>query len=769
MEKLDNTSGLTRPNHTKIFITGLIIVVIGSALTINNSQPYKILLLISLFLVGIFSAFNELRLLRKAGVKKLTPWYLVSVSLIILAMSETNFMNFSIFGFSITTFLGYFFIIAAIVFFAKSRYPFGKLTVQILDSAAAGLIIALVSFFLYVGYKKSVTHTQIIAGTSHTIYVILAVIMIIIFITANRKLLKTNFAAVALLNVLLWGFLLKNTLEALGYFGMLKYPAVIVPILYSFGMLLFVAAVQHPSMRQLTLVASEVELIPPKFYFMKFFWLIVSVVLPVISMLSYRLLGSTLPRVVGGAGLVLVGILMSLRLDVTFKSNSKLHAEITNKDNIDPLTGLVSYQKFIKNINERHAATSNVSLAGVIALDIKNFSRINDSLGRGAGDDLLKELATRITLFSPISARESGDEFLCYWEGSTLEEFSGLFSKLRQASQKVFTLDNQPIFIDVLGGGAVSELYAASFDAGSLVSNAFIALHNSKVTNNSNFVLFDSNHRKITSRYLEIEQSLKQPPEEVGMGVWYQAIVDIKTYKVVGFEALSRWYHPSLGPISPQEFIAVAEETGDIKSLGLWVLEKAVSQLAEWLRISPPNQEIHMSINVSPVQLYDTSIVSSIENIIKKFDIDPSLIWLEITESISLTTDIKIELTLDLLRKLGVRLAIDDFGSGYSSFSTLNSNLAQVLKIDKSIIDSIQVNPDATMAIIAVARSLGMLTLAEGVENYNQAIILKKLGCDFIQGWLFSKAEPATKIPKFLYEEPAVIEALHPSDTMQKI
>ena len=432
--------------------------------------------------------------------------------------------------------------------------------------------------------------------------------------------------------------------------------------------------------------------------------------------------------------------------------NTRLFAEVRTRALHDPLTGLPNRALLSDRLTHAQARTrrSGGGVA-VLFLDLDRFKVINDSLGHSVGDRLLQAVAERLAgTIRPgdTAGRFGGDEFIVVCEDVTDES-----EALRLAERLVSTLElpftvtaaADPIFLSASIGVALSTDGAE--DPAAMIRDADAAMYRAKERGRSRCEVFDQEMRERAVSRLETETDLRRALERSELRLEYQVFVDVPTQTIVGAEALVRWDHPRRGTLGPAEFIALAEETGLIRPLGAWVLHEACGQLARWAREDGWPPSFLLSVNLSPHQLADPSLLADVTAALASSGIDPQMLCLEITEG-ALVADMDHALdVLERLRALGVQVALDDFGTGYSSFSYLHRLPVDVLKIDRSFVDRLTVEPRdraVVAGMIDLARALGLRTVAEGVETPGQLAELGALGCDLAQGFYFSAArEPA--------------------------
>jgi diguanylate cyclase (GGDEF)-like protein/PAS domain S-box-containing protein len=417
-------------------------------------------------------------------------------------------------------------------------------------------------------------------------------------------------------------------------------------------------------------------------------------------------------------------------------------ANLMHQASHDSLTGLLNRRSFSEQVKNQLAVVEPGQTA-VLFIDIDDFKLINDSLGHGAGDELLVGIADRlrsVTRSGDLLGRFGGDEFVCCLTevaAATVEEAA---ARVAGALEAPFTLAGVERQITVSIGLAMADASGDSIE--SLLRDADLAMYDAKLEGKDRTRWFDAQMRTEVIERRALEADLRHAIEHGEIVAHYQPQVDVRNGRVVGCEALARWTHPDRGEITPAAFIPLAERCGLIGALTAHVLRLACTDAADWRRSDPRLQELVMSVNLSP-QAIDDELPSVIEQILDETGMPAQFVCLEVTETAVVDRSVS-HITLDRLKALGIRLAIDDFGVGQSSLSQL-ARLGRLdrLKIDKTLIDEICESATAsrvTQAIIDVARGDGLDIVAEGVEHPEQLDHLRELSCPIIQGWLYSKA-----------------------------
>ena len=389
----------------------------------------------------------------------------------------------------------------------------------------------------------------------------------------------------------------------------------------------------------------------------------------------------------------------------------------------------------------------------ILFLDIDDFKKVNDTLGHEAGDKLLCQAAKRLSAeirTGDTIARFGGDELIVILGGlSDASEVSPIAENLLNQFRSSYVIDGRELNLTVSVGVSVfpddGEL------GGALLRKADSAMYHSKELGRNTYSYFTDKRNMEISRRLSLEEQMHGALDRGEFTIYYQPKIYISNNKITGTEALLRWRNPTLGDISPVEFIPIAEQTGLIVQLGKFVLNKAMRDTAEWQQKYDPNLTI--SVNLSPRQFSDPNLINYVENTIKEYFSSGSYLELEITEGVLMNEYTHIDDALKRLHELGVNIAMDDFGTGYSSLSYLRKFPFDVLKIDKSFVDGITSAPsDRTLikATVAMAHGLNLEVVAEGVETEAQLTYLEYLGCEYAQGYFFSKPIPFAEMENFL-------------------
>jgi diguanylate cyclase (GGDEF)-like protein len=441
-------------------------------------------------------------------------------------------------------------------------------------------------------------------------------------------------------------------------------------------------------------------------------------------------------------------------------------AELRHAALSDKLTGLPNrahFEELLCRCIAEKSADDRAHFA-VFFIDFDRFKVINDSLGHKVGDELLKGIADRLrSLFhideqtdlaqSPcVAARLGGDEFVVLQRHlGNVSEASALAEQLLALFNAPYILGEHRIHSTASIGITTSEHDYATPDY--ILRDADSAMYSAKTGGKDRYALFTPDMFQEAVAKLTLEVDLRCAVDEHQLELVYQPIVHLADARLMGFEALLRWNHPTRGLISPLEFIPIAEETGLILPIGRWVLRQALQQLRKWTDEFPEAAELSISVNVSGRQFSDPKLAALITDVLHSVEIAPSRLNIEVTESVLMPRPEETRTILATLRALGVRLHMDDFGTGYSSLNCLHSLPMDVLKIDRSFVHNVSLRRDYAAvinAIVALAHNLNMKVIAEGVETADQAAMLCALECDEAQGYFFAKPMSPVDAEKFI-------------------
>jgi diguanylate cyclase (GGDEF)-like protein/PAS domain S-box-containing protein len=424
----------------------------------------------------------------------------------------------------------------------------------------------------------------------------------------------------------------------------------------------------------------------------------------------------------------------------------------------DPLTGLPNRASFVQSLEvalERGGIAGTP--VGVLFLDLDSFKLVNDSIGHHGGDELLRAIAPRLRSHlrpADIVARFGGDEFgILIDRLADEDEAIAIASRVSAAFAEPYEMGGAEHYVSASIGIAVGRPSRGEpVGAEALIRDADAAMYRAKERGRARSELFDAEMRARAARRLEIERDLREALANDELRLNYQPLIDIASGEIVCLEALLRWEHPRRGTVDPEEFVSIAEDSGLIGPIGRWVEERACRQVVEWQEARPDRRPLDVSVNVSARQVANRDLVDAVEDVLARTGLDPAHLQLEVTESV-LVESATATATLEALSEIGVRLVLDDFGTGYSSLAYLSRFPFDALKIDRSFIEGLGVEQERTAiveAIIGMARALSLDAIAVGVESEVQLSELRRLGCDYAQGHLFSRPLPAEDITRLV-------------------
>ncbi|WP_230874961.1 putative bifunctional diguanylate cyclase/phosphodiesterase [Lysinibacillus cavernae] len=428
---------------------------------------------------------------------------------------------------------------------------------------------------------------------------------------------------------------------------------------------------------------------------------------------------------------------IAIRVDITAQKDIK---KITHIAYHDELTGLPNRRKLEQRLeNEFHQSRRTGEKFALFFIDVNRFKHINDGLGHIIGDMFLVEMSNRlrnIDFTSNSFYRHNSDEFVMILNDvSRIDEMA---KEIINIFNESFIVDTYEFYASISVGISIFPDHANSVEE--LLKNADIAMYAAKSTRGNQYRLYRDNMDEANDKWLLLETKLHQALKQDRLELHYQPKIDLKTDTVIGMEALLRWYDPELGHIPPDRFIPFAEECGLINDIGVWVLRKACAQARLWNESH--ELSLRVAVNISPIHISTTGFVEMVRHVIAETGIDPHLLEIEITEMSMLDYTEDLIETINQLRALGITISLDDFGTGYSSLNYLKKFPVDVLKIDRAFVrDIVPEKSGIAMisAMISLAHALNLQVVAEGVEEEAELNVLREHGCEFVQGYYFSK------------------------------
>ena len=446
------------------------------------------------------------------------------------------------------------------------------------------------------------------------------------------------------------------------------------------------------------------------------------------------------------------GGLVFMRLLGTIHALQRAESKAYHRSTHDPLTELPNravLRKYLDAHLNDVRASHRVGWVNVFFVDCDHFKQINDSWGHTAGDEVLIQLAERLRSLlrsTDYLSRVGGDEFVLLVDTEHPSQVTAVAERIKEMFETPLMISNERITQLTLSVGISQASYYSTVTAEDLLHDADLALYAAKNAGRSSFATYDSSMHDRVMRRHSLSDALVGALDRDEIHVVFQPIRGGAAYaELTGWEALVRWEHPQLGAVSPMEFIPIAEDSGLIVDIGAFVLRRASSQLKQWQeRFHRP--DLHMSVNVSSVQLLRDDMVGLVSQVLTETGLVPESLWLEITESVLLERTEDALGTLNALAEVGTKLCMDDFGTGYSSLSYLKDFTVHILKVDRAFVRDLvddQRDRELTKAVIDVATALGLNgVVAEGVETEAQAAVLAGLGCSMVQGYLYGRPQP---------------------------
>jgi len=433
----------------------------------------------------------------------------------------------------------------------------------------------------------------------------------------------------------------------------------------------------------------------------------------------------------------------------------------------DNLTGLANRELFLDRLQGALARARAEGLArpSVIMIDLDRFKQVNDSLGLSAGDSILLTIARRVSRqLKPQDAlaRLSADTYgLMLLSEQSADRVAAFADAVRRALRSPITFGDQEVLLTASVGISLYEDNQADVSAQDLMREADVAMNHAKRMGGDRVEVYRPTLQTVGATRVELEADLRKALKTDGISVYFQPIVRLGDRSIAGFEVLARWKHPRRGAISPVEFIPIAEQSGLINELGLYMLDRGARQLAEWqerFRVPVPH---FVSVNISSLQLLRHDLINDVKQVLARSSLAPGTLKLELTESVVMANPEYAARMLERLRALGAGLSLDDFGTGYSSLSYLQRFRFDTIKVDQSFVrpNGRSARPVILRSIVALGHDLGMQVVAEGAESESDALELHQLGCEFAQGFLFGQPMEAAEATKLLEAEMAALRA----------
>ena len=542
------------------------------------------------------------------------------------------------------------------------------------------------------------------------------------------------------------GLFVGDVVYSLGEIGVISVSRTLLEVPYLLVPACIGAAAQHPSIRLLDQHAPESDrpLGPGRLA------AVVVALLAPIGLLVFRQDPANRFVAVGLCGVLAVAAVA--RIASSMRSQAAVEARLSYQATHDELTGLPSRSAILSRLEQ--LTGDQYGSAALMFLDVDQFKLVNDSMGHTVGDELLVIAAERIASCvrdDDLVGRISGDEFVIVSVGIDSDRAYEVADRVRQAFHQPFELSAGEVFVTVSVGISMTD-HEKGRAPSILIQEADTAMYRSKEAGRNMVTMFDHSMRERIDRRVELERMLRHALEQGDIEAWFQPIVSLPSGRPRGLEALARWEVDGR-MISPAEFIPIAEESGLIVPLGSHVLNEACRHVA-WLRQNVADaQDLYISVNLSPRQLWAGDIVDTVAEALERHGLPGDALWLEITEGAMIDDSVSTIAAMTALRSFGVRLTVDDFGTGYSSLSYLKRFPVSMVKIDRSFVAGLgrhESDSSIVAAIVAMTSALDLDIVAEGVETVEQARHLVALGCEQAQGYLFGAAVPPALVPELL-------------------
>ena len=625
----------------------------------------------------------------------------------------------------------------------------------ILDGVIAALAVLLLAWVLLV---SPVLAKQDIATSAQITMAVYPVMSAFVFSMGARAAFSRGRRAPAAMLLYLgamFALMVGDTLYAVVDADLYEVPLYVVDVPYVIALLVYAVATLHPSIRELGQSRTSDDVAAGKGRLLS---VVVALCLPIAVLLFADRNAATGNRIaLGVIAVLLVGVGV-FRMWRALRQHARSQARLAHEATHDSLTGLPNRillrEEVARSLRSQRDDTNTVALLHV---DIDRFKLVNDTMGHAQGDALLLAVAERLlqrVRTGDLVGRLGGDEFLVVVAGLDDEAAAVEFgARTRMMFREPFTVGDTVIQVTA----SVGVAFSAGGDAAAeeLLRDADTALNHAKAQGGDDAAVFDSSMRERVAERLQLERELRTALAREELLLHFQPKLRLGNGKVVGLEALLRWQHPELGMIPPDKFIGVAEDTGMIVEIGAWVVDRAAAELARLQKTFRHTSGLCMSVNVSARQLRSDTLVDTIAQALLRHGIPPETLCLELTESILMENLDLVTPQLEAIRECGTKVSIDDFGTGYSSLAYLTRLSVDELKIDRSFVRDLGTETGSSslvQAVVFIASSLGITTVAEGVETQAQADELRALGCNEVQGFLYARPVPSGELDAKLVE-----------------
>jgi len=746
------------PSPTAVFLTvGLTVATVAAVGLLGSWEPTVLAALGGVALVALVIS------VRRHRPSFSWPWWAIAVALALFFADSYTRSEFHTLG-NLTSsrslvpdmlaLPGYLILAAGLLGFARTRVrgPHRHSSV-VLDGLIAALALGALAWVFAIQPVLAHHHMPLPVRLVLTAYPSMSIFLVVVTLRIAFSPEQERVPAFWFLVAGMTCMFIGDSIYMFADINVIHVPARILDLPYGLAFLGAGAMAIHPSMRKLTEPGEHQRISMSRGRLS-----LVAVALLIPALLTLKHGSDTASdRIALFVIIVALTVTAVMRIVQALYTAERSEARLAFQATHDSLTGLPNRRMMEQHLSRLLEKTPiDDTHVALLFLDLDRFKLVNDTLGHSHGDDLLVQVANRLRQHvrpADLVTRVGGDEFMIVLSHVvSVSQALDLANRLRFCLRAPFVVNDMEFFVSASIGLAFASGEDPDSTAEILVRDADTAMYQAKDAGRDAVAVFHESMRTRVSERVELEHDLRNAVALHQLHLVYQPIVHLPQGPIEGVEALVRWSHPIQGVLSPDKFIPLAEESGLITEIGAWVLDEAVGQLAAWRRQSPLMEDLYMSVNLSGAQLHDDHIVERVSEALSLNGLEGSALCLELTESVVMDDPVAAASILAQLRRLGVRIAIDDFGTEYSSLAYLKRFPVTCLKIDKSFVDSLvqEDTSDATLiaAIVAMAKALGIATVAEGVETPVQSKRLLELGCDSVQGYLYSRPVRADRLPE---------------------
>jgi diguanylate cyclase (GGDEF)-like protein len=738
---------------------GLMVLIVAVTGMLGGTEPLVLLAIGTSALIAVVLSIRHNR------PSVTWPWWAISAAMLIFLVESTARVEFHTLGNltasrsltpDLIAFPGYVLLAAGLFGFSRAsgRGRQGHIGIA-LDGLIAALAMLSLAWVYVISPVLSNHQTPLPIHLVLTGYPAMSIFLLVVTLRIGFSPNQERVPAYWLLMAAMAAMFIGDSLYMFADIDVLQVPRRFLDAPYGFAYLAAGAGAIHVSMRALTESAS----LPRQRASRGRIFLVAIALLVPAALATYQPHERTSDRLVLVVIMIALAAVAVLRIVQALDAAERSEALMTYQAMHDHLTGLPNRRMMQQHLSGLlKKASGDESHVAVLFLDLDRFKLVNDTLGHKHGDELLMSVAERLKAHirtDDLVTRIGGDEFMIMLSNVVnTSQALDMANRLRNCLRAPFSVNDMEFHISASIGLAFSSGDNPDRSAEIMIREADTAMYQAKEAGRDNVAVFDESMQTKMAERVELERDLRRAIELRQLHLVYQPILRLPHGPIEGVEALVRWAHPTLGVIPPAKFIPLAEENGLIIEIGDWVLEEALQQLTRWRHLGIATQYPYVAVNVSAVQLRDDRLVERVRRALDNNGLDGPSLCLELTESVVME-DLPAALgVLNELREFDVKLAIDDFGTEYSSLAYLKRFPVTSLKIDRSFVASLEDNDssDASLiaAIVALAQALGMRTVAEGVETRAQAERVVELGCNSVQGYFYSRPVRAERLPQVI-------------------